>query len=287
MVTEFALCGTMALTKVGDFMFYNAKNGSIPIGDTHMDYIAFGSGNRNLVMIPGLGEALQSIKGTALPFALMYRKLAKRYRVTVFARREQLPESFSTRNMAADIHYGMEHLGISSACVIGVSLGGMIAQHLAIDHPHRVEKLILTVTLPRQNPTLRSTLTQWMEMARQGDIPGIMADTALKSYTPAKCTKPLMWSYRLIGRMIKRSKTTRFLTMSEAGLQHDAYHRLHEITCPTLIIGGSLDEIVDGSASEEMHRLIPHSRLYMYEQYGHGLYEEAPDFIDRIIEFFQ
>ena len=48
-------------------MFYNAKNGTLNIGDTTMDYIRFGSSQRVLIMLPGLGDALQSVKGTALP----------------------------------------------------------------------------------------------------------------------------------------------------------------------------------------------------------------------------
>ena len=266
-------------------MLYNAVNGSVPIENTEMDYIAFGSGP-DLVMIPGLGEGLQSIRGTALPFALLYRKLAKRFRVTVFARRRVLPGAFSTRDMAEDVYRGMTALGISRARVIGISLGGMIVQHLAIDHPEAVERLILTVTLPRQNPTLYGCLTHWQALAQEGDFPEIMADTARRSYTPARLKKQGLWMYRAVGRMVKPAMTARFLTMAQAGLDHDAADRLHTIACPTLILGGRQDVIVDGAASEELHRLIPGSRLYMYEDYGHGLYEEAPDFIDRVMEFF-
>ena len=58
-------------------MFYNAVNGSIPIDHTTMDYISFGIGDKHLIMIPGLGEGLTTVKGTAVPMALTYRKLAK------------------------------------------------------------------------------------------------------------------------------------------------------------------------------------------------------------------
>ena len=50
-------------------MLYNAKNGSVKIGDSEMDYIRFGTGGRTLVMLPGLGDGLRSVKGTALPMA--------------------------------------------------------------------------------------------------------------------------------------------------------------------------------------------------------------------------
>ena len=68
-------------------MFYNAKNCSLKIDDTQMDYITFGKGDKTLVMIPGLGDALKTVKGSAAVFALMYKLFAKDYRVYVFSRK--------------------------------------------------------------------------------------------------------------------------------------------------------------------------------------------------------
>ena len=67
-------------------MFYNARNCNIKIGDTDMDYISFGNGNKSLVIIPGLGDALKTVKGSAVTFALMYKLFAKDYKVYVFSR---------------------------------------------------------------------------------------------------------------------------------------------------------------------------------------------------------
>lgn len=265
-------------------MFYNAVNGSIPLDNTEMEYVAFGKGSRALIMIPGLGEGLTTVGGTAIPFALLYRKLAKEFRVYMFSRRTVMPEGFTTRDMAEDIYRAMMHLHIPSANVIGVSLGGMIVQHLAIDHPEAVEKLILCVTLPYQNDTLVSCLTSWTEMARRGDIGGVMVDTLLKSNT--KTSSALVLAYKLFGGLLPKKHTDRFCIMAKAGIDHNAKDELHRIPCPTLIIGGKLDQIVTGEASEQLHGLIPQSQLYMYEDYGHGLYEEAPDFWDRVAEFF-
>lgn len=265
-------------------MFYHAKNGKVSLDNTELDYIVFGNGSRNLVLIPGLGEGLQTIGGTAIPFALMYRKLAKAYRVYVFGRRIVMPDSFTTKDMAEDIYRSMVQLGISSASVVGVSLGGMIVQHLAANHPEAVEKLVLCVTLPYQNPTLVSCLTEWMEMAQQGDIKGVMIDTLLKSNSPDNIKK-LLWAYRLFGGLLPKKHIDRFCIMARAGIDHDARQALPHISCPTLILGGRLDQIVTGEASELLHKLIGDSSLYMYEQYGHGLYEEADDFLDRIMNF--
>lgn len=266
-------------------MIYQAVNGSIPIDGTAIDYISFGIGHKHLIMIPGLGEGLTTVKGTAVPMALMYRKLAKDFRIHVFSRRTEMPSVFSTRDMAEDTYYAMQQLGIGSANIIGVSLGGMIAQHLAIDHPDAVEKLILCVTLPCPNPVLVNCLTQWQGMAKRKNFKGILVDTALNSYTDSYLRKTL-WFYKLFAGLFRSKYADRFVTMAEAGITHTALSGLARITCPTLILGGRQDKIVTGEASEQLHRLIPNSTLYMYEDYGHGLYEEAPDFLQRVKEFF-
>ncbi len=266
-------------------MFYNAVNGKVSLDDTTMDYVAFGKGSKALIMIPGLGEGLQTVGGTAIPFALLYRKLAKEFRVYMFSRRLVMPEGFTTRDMAEDIYRAMVQMNIPSANIIGVSLGGMVVQHLAIDHPEAVEKLILCVTLPYQNDTLVSCLTSWVDMARRGDIGGIMSDTLLKSN--AKPSKAMAAAYRVFGGLLPKKHIDRFCIMAQAGIDHNTKADLHRITCPTLIIGGRLDQIVTAQGSEQLHKLIPHSTLYMYEDYGHGLYEEAPDFWERVAAYFR
>jgi pimeloyl-ACP methyl ester carboxylesterase len=66
---------------------------------------------------------------------------------------------------------------------------------------------------------------------------------------------------------------------------HDTYDLLDKISCPTLVIGGKKDRIVTGQASIEMAERIPGCRLLMYEGLGHGLYEEAPDFLKVVADF--
>ena len=105
-----------------------AKNACLRLSDGDMDTIRFGSGARTLVMLPGVGDGLKTVKGMALPFALLYRKLAKDYTVYVFSRRRELPEHSTTREMAQDVNEAMTVLGLSGAAVVGVSQGGMIAQ---------------------------------------------------------------------------------------------------------------------------------------------------------------
>ena len=161
----------------------HARNACLPLAGGEMDYVRFGSGARTLVMLPGVGDGLKTVRGMALPFGLLYRALAKDFTVYVFSRRRALPQHFTTREMAEDCSAAMAALQLSDAAVVGVSQGGMIAQWLAIDHPDKVGKLVLTVTLSRPNDTVRDVIARWTDMAGRGDYRGIMLDTAERSYS--------------------------------------------------------------------------------------------------------
>ena len=262
----------------------HAKNGCLRLTAGEMDYIRFGTGERPLVMLPGVGDGLKTVRGMALPFALLYRQLARDFTVFVFSRRRELPAHFTTREMASDLAAAMDALALPRAAVVGVSQGGMIAQWLAIDHPDMVEKLVLTVTLARPNDAVREAVGVWTEMAQRGDYRGILLDTAERS-TSEKRLRQARLEYALLGSVGRPKSFARFLTQAESCVTHDAYDALPRIACPTLVIGGTDDRIVTGQASKEIAARIPGAALYLYEGLGHGLYEEAPDFLGRVAAF--
>lgn len=262
----------------------NAKNENTRLSTGDMDYIRFGSGKKTLIIIPGLGDGFATVKGTALPFALGYREAAKDFTVYVFSRRNNLQEGTTTRDMANDLNEAMDILSLGSACIAGVSQGGMIAQWLAIDHPEKVARLVLVSTLCQPNETSVSVISQWIEMARKNDYMSILLDTADRSYSPARLRTSRL-SYRMAGVFTKPKSFERFLIQANACLTHDASKDLEKIQCPTLIIAGSLDKIVTPEASQEMHERIKTSKLLIYEGLSHALYEEAKDFLFQIINF--
>ena len=263
---------------------FQAKNGHLDLPTGTMDYIRFGAGRKTLVMIPGVGDGLKTVRGMALPFAVLYRSLARDFKVYVFSRRRELSPGMTTRDMAEDLNSALEALGLSEIALLGVSQGGMISQWLAINHPEKVEKLVLTVTLSRPNDTIREVIARWTDMARRGDYRGIMLDTAERSYSE-KRLKQARLEYKLLGNVGKPKSFDRFLIQAASCVTHNAYDQLDRIACPTLVIGGHEDRIVTGAASEEIADRIPGCQLYMYYGLGHGLYEEAPDFLARVGAF--
>ena len=121
-------------------MIWNARNGSAPVGDTEMDYVSFGRGERKLVILPGLSDGLTTVRGKALMLAPGYRMFFDEYTVYMFSRKRKMPADYTIREMADDQAWAMRQLDVRGAYVMGVSQGGMIAQYLAAEHPDAVIK---------------------------------------------------------------------------------------------------------------------------------------------------
>lgn len=265
-------------------MICGIRNGTLQLGSDTMHYIRFGSGAKTLIMLPGLGDGLTTVKGTALPMAMMYRAYAKEYTVYMFSRRNHLPEGSTTRDMARDLKQVLDALGIEKADIMGVSMGGMIAQHFAADYPESVNKLVLVVTCGQSNPTLDESVREWISLARCGDHTALMDSNVRRMYSESYYRRN-KWLIPIMGRITKPKSYARFLIQAQACLAHDAAERLYAISAPTLVIGGEMDLALSGEASREIANVIPQAVLKMYPQWGHALYEEAEDFHQIVLDF--
>ena len=261
-------------------MIFHAQNGTA----AGADYIRFGTGNKNLIMLPGLGDGLRTTRGTAVPMALYYRCFAKDYTVYIISRKTKLSPGATTRDMARDLQKAMAELGIEKASLLGVSMGGMIAQHFAADYPEMLEKLVLVVTCARETPILLESLEEWVGCARRGDHTALMDSNVRRIYSAAYYRRN-KWLVPIMGKLTKPKSYDRFFIQAEACRTHNAWESIPRITVPSLVIGGEQDHSLGGEASRELAARIPGAVLKMYPQWGHGLYEEAKDFLPVVMEF--
>lgn len=266
-------------------MFYHAISSNVKIGNTDMDYVSFGKGKKNLVIIPGLGDGLKTVKGTALALALMYKGYAKDYRVYFFSRKNHIEKGYSTRDMATDLNTAMAKLNIQNAHVMGLSQGGMISQYLAIDYPQSVDKLVIGVSAARPNTTMEAVVNSWITMATNDDYKSLFISSIEKTYPEdkAKKFKPF---YPILTKFGKPKSFDRFIIQARACLSHNAYEALEQITSPTLIIGGDCDLVVGKNASEEMATKISSSSLSLCKGLGHGAFEDKV-FNQQVLDFLK
>lgn len=158
-----------------------------------------------------------------------------------------------------------------------------ISQALAIKAPDRIEKAVLAVTLSRPNKTAERVIGQWIEYAENDDYESINREMFTLLYSDEYLEK----NKRALPFAIKYVKPTnlkKFIILARSCITFDSYEKLDQITCPVLVLGGKLDKVTTGEASEEIARKL-NCPIHMYEQYGHGAYDEAPDFNRRVLEF--
>ena len=249
-----------------------------------MNHIKFGSGSKNFVIIPGL--SIHSIMGLADAIKDAYKIFAEDYTVYVFDRKEDVEEGYSIKDMADDTAVAMKELGISGAYILGVSQGGMIAQLIAMDYPKLVKKLVLASTLSKPNKTFTDIGSRWIELARKKDergliesfVDNIYSDKTLASYRDVLISSNLG---------ITDKEYERFIILTSACKTFNSYDRLKEIKCPVLVLGAKEDKVVTAKGSKEIADKLG-CEIYLYgEGYGHGVYDEAEDYKQRCLEFFE
>lgn len=260
---------------------YNAKELKLNLNNKQINYITFGKGSKPLIMIQGLNT--NSIKGAANSLAYMYRIFAKDYKVYLFDRRTEVYDGITVRELAADIAEAMDALGLVNADVFAVSQGGMIGQYLAIDRPDLVHRMVLAVTLSRNNDVVKEVLSNWIQMTEQENYKELVVDMAVKMYSDAyvKRYKPFM---PFLTAVQKPKDKERFIILAKASLTCNAYEELEQIKCPVLVLGGSRDKVTTGQASVEIAEKLG-CEIYMYGDLGHAAYEEAKDFNRRVYDF--
>lgn len=198
--------------------------------------------------------------------------------------------SVPLETMADDAVRLLDHLGIEKSVVIGLSMGGTIAQHVALAHPDRVSALVLGVTWARPLEFMRrqDDLARVIVEARGAD--SLFEVSLLRMFTP----KFFEMGAQALDRMVRALNAPgapagptagTLLAQIDALTKHDVLDRLGSIECPTLVLGGKMDMMVPGFASEEIAEAIPGAELTMFDT-GHGcMIEEMADFNARVSTF--
>ena len=249
----------------------------VKVNDIQLYYEVHGQGEP-LVLIMGLGA---NTKGWDMQIPAFSRE----FQVVAFdnrgSGRSDKPATPYTMRLFADDTAGlMDALGVASAHVYGQSMGGLIAQELALSYPQRVRALVLGSTScggQQAVPALPEHLTLMAFL------------NTLSAEEAAEKGLPLMYSGEFIARKRQeliaralaeaelRPPLDAFVRQAQAAVRHKAYDRLPQIRCPTLIISSSDDKIVPAENSRILAERIPDAELVVLPKAGHGYLVECAE----------
>jgi 3-oxoadipate enol-lactonase len=242
----------------------------------------------------GTGEPLLLIQGLGYGrwgWDPVVPGLAEHFRVVSFDNRgigdsDKPPGPYSARELAADAVQVLDEAGVELAHVVGASLGGMIAQELALAAPERVRKLVLCSTTPGGPDSVPMPQQTVALMGRQPKLDPreamqLFVENALSSQPPAGLVAEIV-AYR----MATPPNTAGWYAQASAGAAHDALARLGAVRAPTLVVHGTADNVVDAGNAPLIAEAIPGARLEVFEGVGHLLPWERPDeFVTLVAEF--
>jgi len=206
-------------------------------------------------------------------------------------RSDQPDAPYAIRLMADDTVGLLDALGIDRSHVAGLSMGGMIAQEMAVNYPGRVRTLQLHATLARVDPFLRAvgqSLLQARAALGREEYVRLLLTWVLSPRTYAEHADNVEMMVRIMVDHPYPASLAGLTRQAEACWAHDTLERLGQIRCPTLITVGVDDIFVPPRFSQELHARIPGAELRVIEGGGHGyLWEQAPAFNDSCLQFLR
>ncbi len=198
---------------------------------------------------------------------------------------------YSIAMLADDTAALMDHVGFSQAHIIGVSMGGMIAQEFALRHPRKVRSLILGCTTPGGPKAHRIGGDAFT--AAYSAKP-MSAEERGRALAAAAFTKGYIDRHpELVPAMIEARRQRPIDPVAldhrlKAALSHDTYDRLAEINCPTLVITGRDDALIAWENSQILAERIPGAQLEILELAGHCFWLEQPQqSSDALVKFIR
>lgn len=233
-----------------------------------LPYTCIGNGERNLVIFGGLDFRHKPPSGIMLRMSTGYlRGLANSYKIYIVNRKPGLPPGYSMSDMADDYAVMIKNELGGVADIIGVSTGGAIAQHFAIDHPDLVRRLVLAMTGFRLTEEGKELSMKVADLARKGKrraASSLMGTAIMRKGIAKHVFKWFMWLLGPIGIPIDPSDG---IVEIEAEDRHDLSDRLDKIKADTLVIGGEDDFFYP---VRETARKIPDAKLVLYPNLGHN-----------------
>ena len=251
-----------------------------------LHYRIEGEGERTMVLINGLADDLESW-ATQVPAFLQAGYRVLRFDNRGIGKSARPPGPYTTAMMAADTKALVDHLGLSRVHMLGVSMGGMIAQEYALAYGGDLASLALACTYAAPGPFCGRMFSLWADMAPVMGVPAVMRDVTLWAFTQE--------FFEAGGANLADTEAAMaaldqpldaYLAQLHAIQVHDTTARLAGITTPTLVLAGEADVLIPVQLSRRLCDAIPGAG-WATAPGGHAFMWEYPEaFNAAVLSFF-
>ena len=253
------------------------------INNKKMKYFKFGSGSKIMVMIPGL--SIKSVMEYEDSIINDYNLFINDYTIYCFDRLENPDTNYDIESMCDYIYYALEELKLSDVYLYGASEGGMIAMMIAIKYPSIYKKIAVVSTSANVTKDNFIAINNWINLAKNNKKEEIMLDFMEKIY-PKKLYLKSIDLCKNIANTITKIELDRFIINATAIKGFNILDRLVLINKPFLMVGGKLDNLLGINPIIEAKKYNKDIKNYIFEGYGHALYDLAPEFKKILLKFF-
>ena len=235
-----------------------------------------------VLLIQGLGTDKHGWDLQRFPLALRYRVIALDNRGA--GRSDKPFGKYTLEQMADDAVAVLDAAGADSAHIVGASMGGGIAQLIAVRHPERVRSLVLACTACSNHPWRRELFEEWASIAAERGM-GALAQKAGRWVIGPRSFRRIAPLFGWLGPLAMTRPSHAFVSQVRAILAVDESiaERLGDIAVPTMVIVGNQDILTPRGDSEELAERIPGAELVVISGAAHGLMIEHWTTFNRLL----
>lgn len=256
---------------------------TIKNGEFEMDYFKFGNGKKNMIIIPGV--SIKSVMESEEIIKNAYKLFSNDFTIYVFDRKKKMEKSYNIFNMADDLIKAIDGLELKDLYALGASQGGMIALIIAFKRGDLIKKLNVNSTTAFVAHNKYLLFDELINLSINNKLLDMVKLFCKKAYSN-ELYESVKDSLLPFVNSINENDINNFIIESEALKDFNILNDLDNIKCETFIIASKLDQIFDYNDSITLNNKIKNSKLFLYDKYGHDVYDEALDIKNRIYDFY-